>query len=86
MTQTMVNWQKMTDLTGWDGKEFSFDVLIDDAIETVRVCRSTYTMVIFNDEKCISIGINDRNPFLKFDRGAYIDPDGFLWVGNTYED
>lgn len=85
MSETLIDWQKITDLTNWDGKDFSFDLLINGALETVQVFKKRYVMVVFANSKSISIGINGRNPFTKFDRAAYIDNDGWLWVGNIYE-
>lgn len=85
MTQALIDWQKITDLTGWDGKDFSFELLINNALETIHVFKKRYVTVVFADSKSISIGVNNRNPFTKFDRAAYIDDDGWLWVGNVYE-
>ena len=85
MTATLIDWKKICDLTEWDEKPFTFQILIENILETVRVCKKRYVMVIFNEEKSISPNLNSRNPYTKFDRAAYIDPDGWLWVGNIYE-
>lgn len=85
MSETLIAWQKITNLTDWDGKEFSFDIVINSALENIKVFKKRFVNVVFADSKNISINLNDRNPFIKFDRTAYIDDDGWLWIGNTYE-
>jgi hypothetical protein len=83
-----IDWQQVCDLTAWDEKPFTFQMLIDpesNSLETITVSMGRYVMVTFNDSKSISIGLNGRNPFTKFDRAAYVDEDGWLWVGDIYE-
>lgn len=81
----VIDWQKITDLTNWDQRDFSFEILINNTLEKVQVFKKRYVMVVFADSKSISIGVNNRNPFTKFDRAAYIDEDGWLWIGRIYE-
>jgi hypothetical protein len=81
-----IEYSKLVSLASWNGNPIRFNVLMRGEVHKIVVIKANYVNVIFDDEKVISVGLNNRNPFQKFDKAAYVDKDNWLWVGQVYSE
>ena len=77
-------WKKYIKLTDWDERPFYFETVLSDSLEKIDVMKNRFITIVFDKKICISVGLNNRNPFIKQGRGVKVI-DNWLYLGAENE-